>query len=169
MRSNNTRIVSRIVLMISAVILLADCTNGSPPNHYVTTTGALVACPNAPHCVSSDAPADNSHYVRPFVFAGTGKQARLELLEALATMPHATRIEVRPRYIHTRFQTTLGFVDDVTTIIRPRKGTVAVRSASRIGYYDFGKNRSRITALRKRFDKRARIDGPLIVWPWSQL
>ncbi len=169
MRQNHTRIARCTVLMALVVGTLGGCSNGTPPRRYVSKGGALVACPSAPHCVSSDAPADNSHYVPPFVFGGSGQQARLALLGALAAMPHATRINVRPGYIHTRFQTTLGFVDDVTTIVRPHKAIVAVRSASRIGYYDFGKNRDRVAALRNNFDKRAWINEPLVVWPWSRL
>jgi uncharacterized protein (DUF1499 family) len=41
-----------------------------------------------------------------------------------------------------------GFVDDLELHLRPADRMIAVRSASRLGYSDFGVNRARIEHLR---------------------
>jgi uncharacterized protein (DUF1499 family) len=70
-------------------------------------------------------------------------QKRLETTERV-------RIVVRePGYLHAEFSTRLlRFTDDVEFELRTGPGVIAVRSASRLGYYDFGANRSRIEKLR---------------------
>ena len=45
----------------------------------------------------------------------------------------------------------MRYRDDVELLYTPDKNRVDVRSASKIGYYDFGVNRERIEALRLRF------------------
>ncbi len=42
-----------------------------------------------------------------------------------------------------------GFVDDLELELRAEAGLVAVRSAARLGRYDFGVNRRRVEALRR--------------------
>jgi len=53
-------------------------------------------------------------------------------------------------YLHLVVSTKLfRFKDDVEFLISPDKKTISIRSASRTGFYDFGKNRQRIKKLRK--------------------
>lgn len=59
----------------------------------------------------------------------------------------------KPQFIHATFTSTLGFVDDVTFVIEPDDKRIDVKSSSRIGYYDFGVNRNRVTRLHKAFDR----------------
>lgn len=40
------------------------------------------------------------------------------------------------------------FVDDLEFLYQPTKGVIQLRSASRIGYSDLGKNRRRLEGLR---------------------
>lgn len=52
-------------------------------------------------------------------------------------------------YLHAECRSALfGFVDDLELQLRTGDRLVAVRSASRLGYYDFGVNRRRIEHLR---------------------
>jgi uncharacterized protein (DUF1499 family) len=46
------------------------------------------------------------------------------------------------------------FVDDLELRLDAEKGVVHVRSASRLGYSDFGVNRERVEMLRKRLDEQ---------------
>ena len=57
------------------------------------------------------------------------------------------------RYIHTEFTSAFfRFVDDVEFLLDDGTRTIHVRSASRVGYSDFGVNRRRVEELRSRFD-----------------
>jgi uncharacterized protein (DUF1499 family) len=52
-------------------------------------------------------------------------------------------------YLHAECRSALlGFVDDLELHLRPSEGVIAVRSASRLGYSDFGVNRRRVEVLR---------------------
>ena len=72
---------------------------------------------------------------------------------------------VGPARINARFKSmVLRFTDDVTFYVR-ENGTVEVRSASRVGYWDLGANRRRVESLREKLaemqsnDRSARLDN----------
>jgi uncharacterized protein (DUF1499 family) len=53
-------------------------------------------------------------------------------------------------YLHAQSQSLLfGFVDDIELQLRADEQLIAVRSASRIGYYDWGVNRRRVERIRE--------------------
>jgi len=52
-------------------------------------------------------------------------------------------------YLHAECSSAFfGFVDDLELHLRPGQGTIAVRSAARLGHSDFGVNRKRVEKLR---------------------
>ena len=59
-------------------------------------------------------------------------------------------IDERTGYLRTELRTVL-FVDDGEFLLDRARKVIHVRSASRLGYSDLGKNRSRIEELRKEF------------------
>jgi uncharacterized protein (DUF1499 family) len=52
----------------------------------------------------------------------------------------------------------MGFVDDVEFFF-PDSAVIHMRSASRVGYSDFGVNRKRLEKIRQLFQKRQAKDG----------
>jgi uncharacterized protein (DUF1499 family) len=64
-------------------------------------------------------------------------------------MPRTRIVRETADYLHAECRSTLfGFIDDLELNLRPTEGIIAVRSASRLGYSDFGANRRRIERLR---------------------
>ena len=60
-----------------------------------------------------------------------------------------TITDARPDYLRAEAETRwLRFVDDLEFWANPARGVVELRSASRLGRKDFGKNRVRIEAIR---------------------
>ncbi len=49
---------------------------------------------------------------------------------------------------------TLLFVDDGEFLLAAEQGLIQVRSASRMGYSDLGKNRRRLEEIRQQFNQR---------------
>lgn len=81
------------------------------------------------------------------VAPGEGWQA---LLEVVATLPRTTVVTKTDAYLHAESRSALfGFVDDVEFQLRPADKTIAVRSASRLGYWDLGVNRRRVEQIRE--------------------
>lgn len=68
-------------------------------------------------------------------------------------MKRARIVAAEERYIHAAFTSALfRFVDDVEFFLDEGTRTIHVRSASRVGYSDFGVNRRRVEEIRTRFD-----------------
>ena len=117
-------------------------------------TGRLASCPDSPNCVSSDA-ADPSHHVPPFAIILPVNEAWRLVREAVNDIPRTTITEVTDNYLHAECRSMVfRFVDDLELELRPGEGIIAVRSASRTGYSDFGVNRSRVERLRSVLQSR---------------
>jgi len=64
-------------------------------------------------------------------------------------LPRTVIVTEKPGYLHAQSKSAVfGFVDDLEFYLRPGQGVIAVRSAARTGYSDFGVNRQRIEELR---------------------
>ena len=122
------------------------------------TTPALKPCPNSPNCVSSDSTDDN-HAVAPLKFIGPSGKAWQAAKDALLALPRTKIITNTGQTLHAECKSAiLGFVDDVDFELRADQAIIAVRSASRLGYSDFGVNRRRIEAVRSAFSERMQRD-----------
>ena len=131
--------------------LLAACAGERPMNLGVKE-GMLVACPSSPNCVSSLA-ADAGHLIAPLSFSGDPAAAFARLQQVLRQRQDATIIEVRADYLRVELRTTL-FVDDAEFLLDGEKKVIQLRSSSRLGHSDLGKNRSRIEEIRTEFSRR---------------
>ena len=110
----------------------------------------LSPCPNRPNCVCSRDGAPARHRVEPFAANGDPAAAFARLKVLLTAAPRTVIVAETPDYIHAACRTRLGFVDDLECRLCSAGQVIHVRSASRLGYYDFGANRARVEALRRR-------------------
>ena len=90
-------------------------------------------------------------------FAGPADKAMSRLLSVLAGYPHAQVTFQDALHIEAVFTTTLGFRDDVSFRIDPAGQRIDFRSRSRLGKYDFGKNRSRMKELAALFSQQGKL------------
>lgn len=130
-----------------AILLLSACSSQPPGNLGVQPDGRLQPCPDRPNCVSSfGSVEDATHYIEPFV----ADEARWVALPDLITAQSSLRIvEQQQHYIRAEATTRiLRFVDDLEFLFRPDQELIHVRSASRVGYSDFGANRERVENIR---------------------
>jgi uncharacterized protein (DUF1499 family) len=119
--------------------------------------GRLASCPDSPNCVSSDA-TDPSHHVPPFAIILPVNEAWRLVREAVNDIPRTTITEITDSYLHAECRSAVfRFVDDLELELRPAEGIIAVRSASRTGYSDFGVNRSRVERLRSVLKSRGLV------------
>jgi uncharacterized protein (DUF1499 family) len=142
----------RGLLVLSS--LLAAC-GSTPPETLGLKDGRFSPCPASPNCVSSfAAEGDKTHYIGPFAYTGTREAARTRLMKVLSVYSPSAVSVIRSDadYIRLEFRTALWrFTDDVEFYFPPDQGIIHVRSASRIGYGDFGANRKRVERLRAEF------------------
>ncbi|MFA5180915.1 MAG: DUF1499 domain-containing protein [Syntrophales bacterium] len=115
--------------------------------------GRLSPCPDRPNCVSSQS-ADPRHAIRPLSYQGTRADASERLLKLLRSMPRVQVVTATPDYIHAEFTSRIfRFVDDVEFVFAGDDNNIQIRSASRLGYSDFGVNRKRVETIREAFEK----------------
>lgn len=109
----------------------------------------LAPCPDSPNCVSSDA-TEPSHRVAALELVIPAEAAWRMIAEAVKTLPRTQIKEASDRYLRAECTSLVfRFVDDLELELRAGESVVAVRSASRKGYRDFGVNRSRVENLRE--------------------
>lgn len=141
--------INKMMMIMAGMVLTAGC-SGKP----ATGLGdyGLKPCPGSPNCVSSAA-GDQKHSIAPLAYAGSREQAVARLKTALESAGTARLVAETPEYLHAEFRSRVfRFVDDVEFWFPEGEGIVHVRSASRLGYSDFGVNRKRVEALRRIFD-----------------
>jgi uncharacterized protein (DUF1499 family) len=110
--------------------------------------GLLCACPDRPNCVCSDA-SDPLHGISPLIPNAPPAQAWAAARAAVLSLPRTQIVSESDDYLHAECRSAVfGFVDDLELHLRPQDGSIAVRSASRLGYRDFGVNRKRVEQLR---------------------
>lgn len=112
-------------------------------------------CPNRPNCVSTMvSPDDATHFIAPLVYHGSLAQAQEQLLGVLQSMERITLVEKTASYWHYTFQTAvLKFTDDVEFYFPAQEKVIHMRSASRMGYSDWGVNRKRLAQVREGFTR----------------
>ena len=117
------------------------------------TTG-FEPCPESPNCVSSlEAPDNEEHYIEPLVAAGGIEDLQL-LKEAVVDLPGFKLVTEEEGYLKFEYTSrVLRFVDDVEFLYIENTelgyGYIHMKSASRVGYSDFGANRKRLEKIQK--------------------
>lgn len=130
--------------------ILSGCA-GERPNNLGVRNSMLSPCPGSPNCVSSQA-GDETHRIAPLAFSGDPEAAFSRLKQALSQRSDTTIIEENPGYLRVELRTTF-FVDDGEFLLDASRKIIHVRSASRLGYSDLGKNRSRMEEIRRAFQQ----------------
>jgi uncharacterized protein (DUF1499 family) len=138
----------RILLMALGLLGLIGCA-GERPKNLGAREGILAPCPGSPNCVSSQA-ANERHRIAPLVFSGDPGAAFARLKRVLAGRSDTIIVDDLPDYLRVELRTIL-FVDDGEFLLDRTNKVIHVRSASRLGYSDLGKNRSRLEAIRGQF------------------
>lgn len=106
-----------------------------------------LSCPHPGNCVNSF----SSYGLEALVFEGNGEQAMLRLRTTLANFPEARIASSTSLYLEVVFTTTTGFEDQIEFRIDEQSKRIDYRSRSKVGLYDFNKNRSRMQGFSASF------------------
>lgn len=88
----------------------------------------------------------------PIQYQGSREDARKRLLGIFRALPRVSVVEDNGNYLKVEVRSALfSFVDDVEFEFDDEAKLIHFRSASRIGYYDFGVNRRRMETIIKEF------------------
>ena len=127
---------------------------GKRPSNLGVHDGKLAPPKSSPNNVSSRAPKEDAeHYTAPLKFSGHGAEALATLRKVIDAMERTHVVKHDADYLYAEFRSKrMGFVDDVEFLVSEPEGVIHVRSASRLGRRDFGVNRARVEAIRRRFE-----------------
>lgn len=112
-------------------------------------------CSDKPNCVSSTS-TDPGHFIEPLHYTDDQSAARARLLRVIGSVPRSRVPPETGDCIRATFTSLVfRFVDDVEFCFDEPGKRILMRSASRIGYSDFGVNRRRLELIRSRFRQPA--------------
>jgi uncharacterized protein (DUF1499 family) len=149
-----------IVGLVVALVLAGQMGlwSGTTPTTLGVKQGKLLPPALSPNSVSSQAdlypdhPQRQTAYIAPISYQGSQAVAMDKLLQTLRSTPGLRVIESKPDYVYAQATTALmKFTDDLEFWFDPTQTLIHLRSASRVGESDLGKNRARMEDIRERF------------------
>ncbi len=152
LRTNSVRynLLTRTCLIAICFNLTAVPANAVGGENRMTKQ-IISACPDTPNCVSS-LETGTSRYIDPLSYQGSMENARKRLLEVINAFKRTQVLENTDDYLRVTFTSLLlRFTDDLEFQFDDDAKLIHMKSASRVGYSDFGANRRRCEAIRERF------------------
>ena len=123
---------------------------GTRPGDLGVANGRLKPPLSSPNAVSSQT-QDAQHAIAPLTYNGSRAQAMDALVKIVEATPRTRIVSRTQDYLYAEYESALmGFIDDVEFWFEPNTKRIQVRSASRLGYSDFGVNRARIEDIRRK-------------------
>lgn len=146
----------RVLGTVVAAAIIAGCSSGQPPARVDLGGSTLGHCPADPRCVSSG--DRDSHYIPPLKLRVGPAKAWQALVEVVAALPRTTIVERRNNYLRAESRSLIFRCIDDLEFLFPGGREIAVRSAARGGYSDWGANRRRIEEIRRELAARGIVE-----------
>ncbi len=135
------------IVIVLTFLILAGC-GGDMKNNSNLINGIFKSCPSSPNCVSSM--EEGKKYIQPLRYSVERNKALATITQVVSTLPGASLVEEQGGYLHYTVKSRVfGFIDDLEIYLPEGEQTVHLRSASRVGYSDFGVNRNRLEKVEK--------------------
>lgn len=132
----------KTTLLLLTILSLLPMTLPATPNKQLIQ-GKLAPCPHSPNCISTE-----TNTIKPVSIAEFTPQEAWSILRASLVQLGGKIEKEQSTYMWASFQTTvLKFTDDVEARLDAHSQMIHLRSASRIGFYDFNTNRQRLEKL----------------------
>lgn len=148
-----TKMVVQKTVLIS-LLLMATFAHGATEGDLPVQNHPLAPCPNSPNCVSTLGDSEN-HAIAPYRYEKTLAEAKAVLKEVFGELSRTELVQEEEVSLHYEVRSFLfGFVDDVDILFDDATKTIHFRSASRVGYSDFGVNRNRMEEVRSLLEGR---------------
>ena len=136
--------------LLLLTFMVFGCTAKRPEGPMITGD-RLTPCPSSPNCVSSQSD-DPDHFIEPIRYETSRAEARDRLKRVIESMDRAEILRESDEFLQVEFTTALmRFKDDGLFYFDEHEPVIHMRSASRLGHSDLGKNRRRLEKIRKAF------------------
>ena len=139
-----------VAFLFALLVLMTGCSQMPTAGQLVH--GKLQPCPDSPNCVSSE--TNNDDNIAPIIYTTPSADAWQNIKICIIELGGEIVVE-KPFYLWATFSSKVfRFVDDVELRLETAQNTIHIRSASRVGYSDFGVNNKRVEEIRTLFSKR---------------
>ncbi len=140
-----------VLIMLVTIALILQGVKSRKGKPLGLDGAQLHACPASPNCQNSEYIEDTEHYTDPIILNDSQLQPWAQAERAISKM--GGRVTARSEtYLAAEFQSKLlGFVDDFELRLDVNENLLHIRSASRVGHSDLGKNLNRVAEFRKAF------------------
>jgi uncharacterized protein (DUF1499 family) len=136
-------------ILVAALVALSFMSR--EPGDLGLENGGLRLCPDSPNCVVTEGPSPGTE---PLLFDGDAAGAWEAAKRSVEDIGGAIRQD-EGGYLWATFSSKIfRFIDDLELRMDRQRGSIHVRSASRVGHSDLGVNAKRVEALRKAFRER---------------
>ncbi|MDD9303252.1 MAG: DUF1499 domain-containing protein [Desulfobacter sp.] len=144
--------MKKLGVSIISCFIFFSCA-GQRPENLGIHHNQLAGCPGKPNCVSSQAP-DKDHFVAPMTYQNEKAAAMARLKSVINSFQRTQIVGETKNYLHVECRSAvMGFVDDLEFYF-PKEKKIHLRSAARLGYFDFGVNRKRAEKIRTLFREK---------------
>ena len=144
-------IIFGVVLVLLVLVIVGGYKNNEVPSELGVENGKLAKLPASPNAVSSQTEVEDK-YVEPLAFKTDLATSYQQILSILEQDPSIEILKQQDAYIHAVASTEgIGFKDDLEFYFDRESQVIHYRSASRVGYSDFGKNRARYNEIKKKY------------------
>ncbi|MFK5984343.1 MAG: DUF1499 domain-containing protein [Pseudomonadota bacterium] len=147
--------------LIPSLFLLLSCSSAeqSAVGKLLIKQGAdgmyeqqLPACPDKPNCINTEYPEQSSHYIPALDYQQDKQPQALAMAKKIIVNMGGEIIAEEENYLASTFTSSLfRFVDDFEIRQDIDSNKLHIRSASRMGYSDFGVNKRRVEQFSKLF------------------
>lgn len=121
-------------------------------SYFGVKDGRLADCPQSPNCVSTQTNQTDKK-MNPLRFSKDLETTKRLVKEVLNQMERTTIESESENYLHSIVRTKwIKFKDDVEFYFDEEARTVHFRSASRVGYSDFGVNKKRMKEFTEHYE-----------------
>jgi uncharacterized protein (DUF1499 family) len=116
--------------------------------------GMLFPCNGKWNCAITQSVDGQKPNAQSLYYTGSKKEAQIWLKKIILSFARTKIITETEDYVHATFESKFWhFVDDVEFYFAEHKPIIYMRSASRVGTYDFGVNKRRLKKIKKMFEK----------------
>ncbi|MCJ7541029.1 MAG: DUF1499 domain-containing protein [Desulfobacterales bacterium] len=138
----------QLCLKLALILFIVNGCSGKRSDDIGIGSSGLRSCPKSPNCVSSEA-NDEQHAIESFRLKGDPNASWPLIQDEIVSMPRWVIVTATDNCIHVECKSRIfRFIDDLELCFNSSNGIISIRSASRIGYSDFGANRRRVEFLR---------------------
>lgn len=146
---NKTTLIAFLVIAFGLEAVLFMSRISQAESQATLVSGPLQDCPGSPNCVTTE-----NGQVAPISIGNQDPQKAWALLQQVIKAEGGKLGKVLPDYLSATFQTPLlKFTDDVEARLDETSKLIHLRSASRVGYYDFGANLKRVLAIKEHMER----------------